>query len=340
MRLQAVEVNVPPPLPRGIEHYGYVRWLVGTFYDIQDHRIQSTNRLKGINRAIGLNEKQQGAATDWLHRNLERLEAQIKATVQSEIKNHPLWNGWLKQVKGIGPCIAGTVISHISGDHFTRLGTQQEIEAAQRVGWEIVERDLKGPDAENPQRKSGKGTFRVRRGIGAFDTISAFWTYCGVGLDKDGRPQRRRAGVRGNWSPAMKLAAWKAGTSFVRCGRGYRELYEQFKAGYLNREPWDVAIDSDKYHLRGRLLKKEAGPAKDGDILTDAMVERIARAGVDKVTVAYRPAHVEAMARRKVAKVFLGHAWTRWREMDGLATELPYVIDRLGHKTLIPVVEE
>lgn len=40
----------------------------------------------------------------------------------------------------------------------------------------------------------------------------------------------------------------------------------------------------------------------------------------------YTEAHAYKLARRKMIKLFLSHLWTRWREIEGYKTKLPYSI--------------
>lgn len=41
--------------------------------------------------------------------------------------------------------------------------------------------------------------------------------------------------------------------------------------------------------------------------------------------------HRHYAAMRKMTKIFLQHLWLRWRELEGLPTSQPYVIEYLGH---------
>lgn len=44
--------------------------------------------------------------------------------------------------------------------------------------------------------------------------------------------------------------------------------------------------------------------------------------------------HRHQDARRIMVKIFLQHVWHRWRQMEGLPINLPYVIEREGHSHL------
>jgi len=46
--------------------------------------------------------------------------------------------------------------------------------------------------------------------------------------------------------------------------------------------------------------------------------------------------HIHRAAQRKMVKLFLSHLWERWRQLEGLPTRVPYVLERLGHTTYRP----
>lgn len=52
--------------------------------------------------------------------------------------------------------------------------------------------------------------------------------------------------------------------------------------------------------------------------------------------VRYNPAHIDNMARRKMAKVFLSHLWLLWRQDEGLPISKPYILrEGTGHSHYI-----
>lgn len=68
-----------------------------------------------------------------------------------------------------------------------------------------------------------------------FDTVSALWSYCGLGVH-DGQAVRRRKGEKSGWHPMLKMTTWKIGVSFMK-GKGLgRQLYDQYKAYYQQRD--------------------------------------------------------------------------------------------------------
>ncbi|GAJ19172.1 unnamed protein product [marine sediment metagenome] len=45
--------------------------------------------------------------------------------------------------------------------------------------------------------------------------------------------------------------------------------------------------------------------------------------------------HLDAMAVRKMIKLFLACLWLVWREAEGLPTRSPYAIEKQGHSSVI-----
>lgn len=90
-----------------------VRDMVETYYDVQNMRIQTGNRIAARVRLQKITPAEAKAAQDWFDDRLLAFEKEIKGRVQVSIKGHPLWEGFLSKVKGIGPCLAGGLVSWI-----------------------------------------------------------------------------------------------------------------------------------------------------------------------------------------------------------------------------------
>lgn len=152
-----------------------------------------------------------------------------------------------------------------------------------------------------------------------FDTVSKLWAYCGQHVVNGEAPKRKR-GEKANWNAFLRTLAWKAGKSFVMVGGGYRDLYLQEKVRLRKLHPEPVAHDPPRY-------KRQTG-------------DETAAGKPKEEVLKYSDGHVDAMARRHTAKVFLAHYWHQARTMAGLPTREVYVVEKLGHTTPIPVVME
>jgi len=241
-----------------------VRVLVETYYDIQDLRIRTQNRIRAAHDRGVLEEAWVQKLHDRVDVKMRMQEDAVKRMIQAEIKHEPLWVKWLQGVKGIGPCVAGGLLSW-AGD------------------------------------------------CSQFTNVSKLWAYSGLHV-VDGAAPKRKKGEKANWNPRLRTLAWKAAKSFVMVGNGYRELYEQEKVRLRRLHPEPESWDPPRY------MKKEDDNGKKVEIMH------------------FSDGHVDAMARRKVAKVFFAHYWQMARESAGLDTRSPWVIEHGGHQTEIPVV--
>lgn len=149
-----------------------------------------------------------------------------------------------------------------------------------------------------------------------FPTISKLWAYCGMHV-VDGRAPRRERGKKANWNATLRTLCWKAGQSFVRVGEGYRDLYLKEKARLRGLHPEPIPFDPPRH--------KKARPGDEGE---------------PGEIMQFSDGHIDAMARRHTAKLFLAHYWQKAREQVGLPIRAAYVVDYLGHTTPIPIVEK
>jgi len=152
----------------------------------------------------------------------------------------------------------------------------------------------------------GLGLISWIEDIKKFATISKLWCYFGQAVGEDGRAVRKKKGEKVNWNTRLKVLAWKIGESFVKTKGGYRKLYEQFRAEY--DEKWKTPEDCGS-----------------------------------PVCIKHKKcfdAHRYAAAKRKTVKVFLAHLFMKWRELEGLPEEHPFIIGRDNHQHLIEPLEE
>lgn len=116
-----------------------------TYYAIQKSRIQADLRIQAFVRDERLNAERAEALHFWLNESLKGLEAIIKKDVQVLLKDAPIWKGWLTDVKGIGPCLAGSLIAGIvSIDRFNHISALWHY-----CGYHVV-------DGQAPKRKRGE----------------------------------------------------------------------------------------------------------------------------------------------------------------------------------------
>lgn len=188
---------------KDLTKYLTVRRLTDVYYDVQDVRIRTANRLRQfpVKSNVGFPKE------------LQKIETEVKKRLEWNLESVPIYTEWLKRVKGIGPCLSGGLISVIMVKFIVR-DSLEEVEGAQKQ-FALKTKDNK---------------FRVPelRGISAFSNVSKLWKFCGLDV-VDGHAPKRRRGSTITWNPKMRTLCWKIGESFVKNGDYYRSRYEEFR---------------------------------------------------------------------------------------------------------------
>ena len=288
-----------------IERYLRLRRLVDTFYDIQDVRMRTANRLRQMpkqtyNLYVG---------------QLKGLERDLKKEISGSLKDEPIFLEFFSRVMGVGPLISGFIISQTM-IRFDQI-PKKEFEKARDL--------LDDPEATEPapftptqirlSQKTKAGAYRVPhiRGIDKFDNPSNYHSWWGLGIDPEtGRSPRRTRGEKLGYSPKLRAFSWRIKNSFKRqkaLKSFYRRVYDGYKKRLFDngREskafgrkawspPFSVILKNPEacphYEPCKATLKKRKEPACKG--------------------------HLDNMAMKYVAKVFLTHVWEQWRILKGL----------------------
>lgn len=80
------------------------------------------------------------------------------------------------------------------------------------------------------------------------------------------------------------------------------------------------------FHLLGISLMMQQGAYYDFYLMQRERAEKL---GLPK-------GHAHNRARFEMLKLVASHIWRKWREVEGLPTPMPYVIEYLGHRNYIP----
>jgi hypothetical protein len=84
-----------------------VRYLVNSYYQIQEYRKAAANQVLALEKAEEPNE-----VISWLNENMNSLESQIKRALDTWSSGQELGQ-WCKSIVGIGPVIASGLMAHI-----------------------------------------------------------------------------------------------------------------------------------------------------------------------------------------------------------------------------------
>jgi len=79
-----------------------IRHLVDIYYDVQDVRLRSYNRLRTVGAVEGVHPEA-----------LKKLEGEIRVYIERVLRNVPIWTKYLSGIKGIGPVLAGGLLSYL-----------------------------------------------------------------------------------------------------------------------------------------------------------------------------------------------------------------------------------
>lgn len=98
------------PSQEYLENREALRCAVRALYDYQKMRIAAGNRVGSKEAALSEKQKQSLSVQGWM---LEKLESEALKGVKSELKKFKIYNDWLKDQKGVGPAMAGVILSSI-----------------------------------------------------------------------------------------------------------------------------------------------------------------------------------------------------------------------------------
>jgi hypothetical protein len=84
------------------------KFLIERYYLTQEHRIAISNQISAYKKA-----EQQTESLEYFYKKFEDLEKELKKHLEKEVKSNPLWDSYLKGVKGIGPILASSLLNNI-----------------------------------------------------------------------------------------------------------------------------------------------------------------------------------------------------------------------------------
>ena len=197
-------------MEKSLEHYVELKRLVDVYYDVQDVRIRTANRLRLLPQKTGAVYPSR----------LKEVEKSLKNQIEALLEQERIYTEWLKKIKGIGPCLGGGLLANI----MVRFATVDSLKECDELQQEYA-----------MKTKDKAYLVPEMRGIKEFPTISKLWAFSGMHV-VDGKAPKRKRGAKINWNPKMRVLCWKLGKSFVMVGDFYKSLYRQFKEAYMQRE--------------------------------------------------------------------------------------------------------
>jgi len=321
-----------------------LRHLHDTAVSIEKFRISVGNRVSAISKGVDGAVAPVPDVYERLLAQAEGMETEIDRAIARELDAYPVWDSWLRHVRGIGPSLAGQMLALLLPPIPTKgpsswyraagLAPETRAEGESRLP---RPRAVRCPDCAST-------TFRMKEG-------ARTCTECGRAL----APGEGKLA----YHPWLRRCLYNVSDSFVKNGLYYREVYDTSKSQLFGLHAWKAAA----------LYNRWAGTS--GSVALDMLVTTYGRAAVEKAasktraatkkdeppetvelwairptiakTIAIEgisdpawPLHrIESVARWKMAKFFLAHLWEAWAAAEGWTPRTPYVVEKLGHQ-LVP----
>ena len=279
------------------------RYLVDTYYQMQDYRISTANQARSMAK-----DEEPHVTLDFFRSQMDTLERQVRSVLDTWTDTQEL-GVWAKSITGIGPVIAAGLLAHI------------DIEKAPTVGhiWRYAGLD--------PTVEWGKGEKRPWNASLKVICWKAGESFVKVSNNKNdiyGHFYAQRKEYENERNDAV-LAVPKGVTvtPYPERGLGYGTFVLDGEAVtcYEIQDTWYHGGNAKAAYTV--LKKKKIG--KDTDAIKSYSVGKLP------------PAHIHARAKRYAVKLFLAHYHeTGYKLRYGTEPPAPYPIAVLGHAHRIP----
>lgn len=227
---------------------------------------------------------------------MEREEKNQFQQLGDLLEDEPIYTDYLSQQRGIGPAMAGVLISKIDVEKANYISSVWKF-----AGLDVVLLPCTACD-----------------GAGVLDDAECMYCY-GTGQRGEGRSRKEhhlvertyinKKGVEATrmgitYDPWLKTKLFVLASSFLRSGSPWVETYR----GYKNR------LESDPRRIKIKVNEWKR--------LNDAEEE---------VGHLWTPGRIDAASKRYMIKMFLADFWATWRRLEGLPVTKTYQEEKLGH---------
>ena len=278
------------------------RYLVDTYYQMQDYRISTSNQARSMGK-----DAEPHLTLSFFQGQMGTLERQVRTVLDTWTDTDPLGT-WAKSIVGIGPVIAAGLLAHI------------DIEKAPTVGhiWRYA-----GLDPTVTWGKGEKRPWNASLKVICWKAGESFVKVSNNPNDVYGHFYAERKDFENKRNDAVQIVpngvtmgggAVSVGIdSFVKDG-------EQVTCYQIN-DVWYYGGNAQAAH--SALTRKKIG--KDTDAYKSYVTGKLP------------PAHIHARAKRYAVKLFLAHFHeTGYKLHYGTEPPAPYPIQHLGHVHRIP----
>jgi len=185
----------------------------------------------------------------------------------------------------------------------------------------------------------GVGRENIAKVIGLIDitkapTISSLWKFAGL-APEDGKAMKRVKGQKLTYNSQLRSMVWRLASSLRRAKGGFYDYYIREKDSYTQRfteQGYKILPTPSGVYA---CLNCGASWAKKREITPCCARPEIGKKTREEPPGVVWLGHLDAMALRKMSKLFLACLWLVWRKAEGLPIREPYSIGRQGHTKLI-----
>lgn len=320
-----------------------VRYLVDTYYQMQDFRKSLDNQVRSIEQGYDKvdenNESQQPEALKWIAASFKNDEKQILKMLDAYTDSVGIGR-WLKDIIGIGPVISAGLLAYFDinkANHANQFHSYAGLNDNNNPwlgtkGASALVKELKElfPD-EDPKNISDNVLQeiynRYRRDIVTVRRLSQ-------AKDKKNQPlgyvtwdSLQKYLAMPPYNIALKTLCWKIGESFTKVSGKEESLYGRL---YRQRKAYETA-------------KNEAGD------YAEYAAKCLAQKNYGKGTDAYKAysegklpkAHIQQRAQRATVKIFIAHLFdAMYYEKYRKTPPTPYVLQYMGHQDeILPEID-
>lgn len=304
-----------------------LKFLVDTYYQLQQHRIGMENQIRSIVQGYG--EGKINPAIVWVKESFKNDETQIKKMLHEYAKGTPVGR-WLLDINGIGPVYAAALISYFD---ITRVNHQTQFWSYAGLNdnnnpWlgtagakkEIASLKEEFPDLAKAKEipdeviysichKTHRTFANVVKGAKNNSGIIT-WTSLEKYLAKP------------PYNKDVKTLMWKIGQNFTKISYKEESLYGRL---YRERKAYEV-----EKNLNGDYADQAAAALEKYNIGKDTDAYKAYSEG------RLPDAHINRRAQRVAVKIFISHLFeAMWYHEYHEEPEKPYVLQYLGHSDYI-----
>jgi len=296
-----------------------LRIAVNLYYDYQDIRVKSFNRIRDIVRRTNeqipydkVEEKKEKKTFDKKYgdRNLEGIMDSLRLEDEISEKDYQYFHECQELLTG------PKIVRMFECSHCSKRNKQEisigGVSDLEKEAFKVIKSIVKTEPIWKEFLFKIKGIGEIIAGtlikeLGyceRFENISKLWAFTGNHVI-NGKAVERERGKKLGYSVALKSFTWQISDSLLKANKGYyRQLYDTEKEKQLA-----------KTYEAGELAKKYNGyEEKDTQLLLG---------------------HAHNRALRKTRKHFLFHYWEWTRQRIGLSTRSLYVEEALGHEDIV-----